>query len=115
MQNWRCLVERVLQTLAFSPLSPEPTRTMQTVTFRQLRTRFPEVRKLIEREGEVILSDQGRPAFVISEHPARQMRRMARSRKSQKIDYYARLLSYMPEPISAEASRAIHELNRAER
>jgi hypothetical protein len=76
---------------------------------------FPEVRKLLEREGEVILTDHGRPAYVLSEHPDRQSKRTVRSKKPAKFDYYARLLSHMPKPISAEASRAIDDLNRAER
>lgn len=88
---------------------------MKTLTLCQLRTEFPKVRRLIEREGEVILTDHGRPAFVISEHPDRQRKRLVRSRKPAKFDYYARLLSYMPKPISAEASRAIDDLSREDR
>lgn len=88
---------------------------MKTATVRQLRTQFRQVRKLVEQAGEVILTERGRPAYVISEHPNRQLQRAVRSKKPAKFDYYARLLSNMPKPISAEASRAIDDLNRAER
>lgn len=82
---------------------------MKKATIRQLRTEFPKVREMIEREGEVIVTERGQAAYVI--RPYRETRKPSR----KKVDYYARLLSYMPKPIAAEASRAIDELNRADR
>ena len=88
---------------------------MRAINLNQLRVNFPKVRKLIEQEGEVVLTERGLPVFVISEHPSRQLRKTVRSHKPADFDYYARLIKRMPKPISAEASRAIDELNRGER
>jgi antitoxin (DNA-binding transcriptional repressor) of toxin-antitoxin stability system len=105
-------VERIL---AFAMETPEVPRVMKTATVRQLRTQFHQVRKMVEKEGEVVLTERGRPAFVISEHPGRQTKKISRSKKTAKFDYYARLINRMPEPISAEASRAFDDFYRAER
>lgn len=85
---------------------------MKTASVRQLRTEFPKVRALIEREGEVVVTERGQAAYVIKPYapPPRK-----KSRKPKNFDYYARLVSYMPKPISAEASRAIDDLNRGDR
>jgi antitoxin (DNA-binding transcriptional repressor) of toxin-antitoxin stability system len=88
---------------------------MKTVSLNLLRADFPKVRRLIKQDGEVILTEHGLPAFVISEHPSRQLRKVVSSRKPAGFDYYARLIKRMPKPISAEASRAIDEMNRKER
>jgi antitoxin (DNA-binding transcriptional repressor) of toxin-antitoxin stability system len=81
----------------------------KTATIRQLRTEFPKVRKMIQHEGEVVVTERGQAAYIIRPYQA------PRKAKRKKIDYYARLLSYMPEPISAEASRAIDDWNRGDR
>ncbi|MCW5547489.1 MAG: type II toxin-antitoxin system Phd/YefM family antitoxin [Opitutaceae bacterium] len=82
---------------------------MKTASVRQLRTEFPKVRDIIEREGEVVVTERGQAAYVIRPY------RVVRKRKPAKKDYLARLLDNMPKPISAEASRAIDEMNRGER
>lgn len=76
-------------------------RVLSTATIRELRTSFPKIRARIEREGEVIITDRGKAAFVLrayAEPPKRA--------KSQP-DYYARLMSYMPIPMSAEAEHRL--------
>lgn len=78
---------------------------MAKASIRQLRTEFPKVRAMIEREGEVVVTERGRPAFVMSAYS----HRSPTKQKPKKIDYYARLLSYMPKPISEEASRWLDE------
>jgi len=82
---------------------------MNKASIRQLRTEFPKVRAMIAREGEVVVTERGQAAYVIKPYAA------PRKKRAAKKDYYARLLSNMPKPISAEASRAIDELNRGER
>lgn len=82
---------------------------MATASIRQLRTEFPKVRAMIEREGEVVVTERGQAAYVIRPYHA------PRKKKPKKIDYYARLLSYMPKPISEEAMQEIDRLNRGER
>ena len=75
---------------------------MAKATIRRLRTEFPKVRAMIEREGEVIVTERGQAAYIIK--PYEQPKRKA---KPKPFDYYARLIKRMPKPISAEASRAM--------
>ena len=63
--------------------------------------RFPKIRARIEREGEVIITDRGKAAFVLRAYTERP------KKPKPRIDYYARLLSYMPKPISAEVERRL--------
>jgi len=75
---------------------------MAKASIRQLRTEFPKVRALIEREGEVVVTERGQAAYVIRPYqPPKQQK------KAKPFDYYARLIKRMPKPISAEASRAL--------
>jgi len=74
---------------------------MTTASVRQLRTEFPKVRTMIEREGQVVVTERGRAAFVILPY------RKPRTRKPAPFDYYARLVKRMPQPISAAAARAL--------
>ncbi len=74
---------------------------MSTATLRELRTSFPKVRTRVARDGEVIITDRGKAAFVLRAYSKR-------SKIAKPLpDYYARLLSYMPQPISAEAERRL--------
>jgi antitoxin (DNA-binding transcriptional repressor) of toxin-antitoxin stability system len=84
---------------------------MAKASIRQLRTEFPKVRAMIEREGEVVVTERGQAAYVIRPYQPPQKK----PQKAKPFDYYARLIKRMPKPISAEASRAIDELNRGER
>jgi antitoxin (DNA-binding transcriptional repressor) of toxin-antitoxin stability system len=81
---------------------------MNKASIRQLRTEFPKVRAMIEREGEVVVTERGQAAYVIKPYTA------PKKKKAAKKDYYARLISYMPKPISAEAARAM-EADRDDR
>lgn len=83
---------------------------MNKASIRQLRTEFPKVRAMIEREGEVVVTERGQAAYVIKPYAAPR-----KKGKPVNFDYYGRLIKRMPRPISAEASRAIDELNRGER
>ena len=82
---------------------------MATATIRDLRTRFPKVKTLVARDGEVVVTDRGRPAFVLRTY------RAPAPAKVEPVDYYARLLSRQPRPLSARASRALDEADRGER
>ena len=93
------------------PRSCEPRmiHTMATATVRDLRTRFPRLKQLIAQEGEVIVTDRGRPAYVLRSYSAR------RPAKRSGVDYFARLVARQPRPLSAAASRALDEANRGDR
>jgi antitoxin (DNA-binding transcriptional repressor) of toxin-antitoxin stability system len=82
---------------------------MKTASVRQLRQDFPKVRDMIEREGEVVVTERGHAAFIIRPYQA------PTKHKPGRKDYLARLLGNMPKPIPAGTSRAIDELNRGER
>jgi prevent-host-death family protein len=82
--------------------------SMATATIRDLRTHFPRLKELVAQEGEVIVTDRGRPAFVLRSYEAPRL-------KPTKIDYYRRLRAHQPHPLSEEVSRALDESNRGDR
>ena len=81
---------------------------MSTATIRDLRTQFPRVRRLLEQEGEVIVTDHGHPVLVLRVFQAEGARPLA-------IDYFARLRARMPKAISKAAREALDEADRGER
>lgn len=82
---------------------------MATATIRDLRTRFPRLKEIVAREGEIIVTDRGRPAYVLRSYsPPRQMR-------ATRIDYFARLVTRQPRQLSANTSRELDDANRGER
>ena len=81
-----------------------------TATVRDLRNHFPRVKKLLEEEGEVVVTDQGTPRFRLTLYtPA------AEKKNPAPKDYLARLRRHQPRPISAAAAAALHEANRGKR
>jgi len=81
-----------------------------TATIRDLRNRFPKVRKLVETEGEVLVTDRGRPRYRLTLYAA------ARAAKSPPAkNYLARLARYQPRALSVAAAKALHEENRGAR
>ena len=80
-----------------------------TATIRDLRTRFPHLKALLEREGEVIVTDHGRRAFVLRRYVPEP------EGPPPPVDYLARLRRRMPRPMTAAATRALDEANRDER
>ena len=83
---------------------------MAKASIRQLRTEFPKVRAMIEREGEVVVTERGQAAYVI--RPYQEPKK--KKQKPEPFDYYARLIKRMPKAISEEAMREIDRLNRGE-
>lgn len=82
----------------------------ERATIRQLRNAFPRVRKLVEQEGEVVITDQGTPKYVLTRYvpPARRTAPAAK-------DYVARMRQHQPRRMSASQSRALHDANRGQR
>jgi antitoxin (DNA-binding transcriptional repressor) of toxin-antitoxin stability system len=80
-----------------------------TVTIRDLRNRFPHVRKLVEAEGEVLLSESGKTKYRLVLHAT------PPTKVAPRVDYWARLTAHQPKPLSAAQARALHEENRGER
>lgn len=82
---------------------------MATATVRDLRTRFPRLKAMVARDGEVVVTDHGEPAFVLRAYlpPA--------GRRARRIDYFQRLKARQARPLPAAASRALDEADRGER
>ncbi|MBI4703218.1 MAG: type II toxin-antitoxin system Phd/YefM family antitoxin [Deltaproteobacteria bacterium] len=82
---------------------------MATATIRDLRTRFPRIKDLIASDGEVIVTDRGRPAYLLRPYAAPSATRAA------PVDYYARLAARQSQPLRAAAARALDEADREDR
>lgn len=82
---------------------------MVKASIRDLRTKFPLVRALIEREGEVVITDRGKAILVL--RPVE----IVPTRPHGSVDYFARLRRLQPKPIGRAARRALDEANRADR
>ena len=80
-----------------------------TASVRDLRNHFPKVRKILEEEGEVLLTESGTAKYKLVAYsvPPR--------KTPPAVDYWARLNSYQPRQISAEASQALDDENRGDR
>ncbi|MDO8542296.1 MAG: hypothetical protein Q7S40_17795 [Opitutaceae bacterium] len=79
-------------------------------TVRELRGSFPKVKRIVETEGAVIVSDHGKPKYLLTLYtppPERAPR--------QPKDYMARLKKFQSRPMSAAAANALHEENRGDR
>jgi prevent-host-death family protein len=78
-------------------------------TVRALRNDFRRVRKLVEQEGEVVVTDHGTPRYRLTPYaPAAPKRAIAK-------DYLARLRRHQPRPLRATEARAIADDNRGGR
>ena len=82
---------------------------MKTSSIRDLRNRFPQIRKLVESEGEVVLTEKGKPRYRLSLYTP------TRAGLPPAVDYWARLESYQPQAMTEDQARALHEENRGDR
>jgi antitoxin (DNA-binding transcriptional repressor) of toxin-antitoxin stability system len=81
-----------------------------TATIRDLRNRFPRVRRLVEAEGEVLVTERGRPRYRLMLYsPARP------GKPPVAKDYLARLRRFQPRPLGAGKAKALGEENRGGR
>jgi antitoxin (DNA-binding transcriptional repressor) of toxin-antitoxin stability system len=79
------------------------------LTVRDLRNHFPKVRKLVESEGEVLLTEKGEPRYRITAYEPSAVH------EPPAVDYWARLNSYQPNELSEAQARSLHDENRGER
>jgi antitoxin (DNA-binding transcriptional repressor) of toxin-antitoxin stability system len=77
-----------------------------TATIRELRTDFRSVKRRIEENGEVVITDHGEPAYVIKSVPP------SVKKPALQPDYYARLLRRQPEPASAQTTQKFWDEER---
>lgn len=80
-----------------------------TATLRELRNGFPEIRKRLEAEGEVLVTDRGTPRYRLVLYTPPQPAGAA------SVDYWARLNSYQPRALTPAQSRKLHDENRGDR
>lgn len=80
-----------------------------TATIRDLRNRFPKVRRILEVEGEVVLTESGQARYRLTPYVPRP------KRAAHPTDYWARLTAYLPAPMTATQARELHEVNRGDR
>lgn len=85
-------------------LTPMPA----TATIRDLRNRFPKIRKLVEADGEVLLSENGQTKYRLILHTVR-------AGKAPPVDYWARLTASQPTPLTRAQAQALHDENRGDR
>lgn len=82
----------------------------RSATVRDLRNRFPMVRKLVETEGEVLLTERGKTRYRLTLYtPAHA------AKEPPPKDYMARMKRYQPKPISRAAAKEFDEELRGER
>jgi antitoxin (DNA-binding transcriptional repressor) of toxin-antitoxin stability system len=82
----------------------------RSATVRDLRNRFPKVRKLVETEGEVVLTERGKARYRLTLYtPAHS------AQEPPPKDYMARIKRYQPKPMSRAAAKAFDKNWRGER
>lgn len=81
-----------------------------SASVRDLRNRFPKVRKLVEAEGEVVLTERGKARYRLTLYtppPA--------AKEPPRKDYMARIKRHQPKPMSRAAAKAFDKDWRGER
>jgi hypothetical protein len=79
-------------------------------TVRDLRNRFRRVKRLVETEGEVLVTDRGQPKYRLTLYTAPGAVKFPPAK-----DYVARMKRYQSRPLGKRAARALDEENRGER
>lgn len=73
------------------------------VSLREMRTNFRSVKRKLETHGEVVVTENGVPSFVLRRLPP-----PSPEKRRPLPDYWRRLLKLQPQPISAEETRQLH-------
>ena len=81
-----------------------------TATVRDLRNRFPQVKKLVEQEGEVVVTEQGTPKYRLLRYTPPEPTKPAPPK-----DYVKRLRRHQPRPLTVADAKALHDANRGDR
>ena len=81
-----------------------------TATVRELRNHFPKVRRLVETEGEVVVTERGAPKYRLTRYTPAEKKKAPAPK-----DYLTRVRRHQPRPSSAAAAKALHDANRGTR
>lgn len=84
--------------------------TMPTATVRDLRNHFPKIKKIVESEGEVIVTDKGKPKYRLALYTPPKSGKAPSGK-----DYMERLKRHQSRPIAAAAAKTLHDENRGDR
>lgn len=80
-----------------------------TASLRNLRNSFPQIRRQLAAEGEVLLTEGGQVKYRLTAYVPQPPRPPA------PVDYWGRLTALQPQPLSAADSLALLQDNRGER
>jgi hypothetical protein len=80
-----------------------------TASVRDLRNQFSKVRKILETEGEVLLTESGTARYRLTPYLA------PLAKTPTPVDYWATLTSRQPKPISSKVAKALYKENRGDR
>ena len=80
-----------------------------TASIRELRTDFRSVKRKIEEHGEIVITDNGDPAYVMKPVASKP------EKTAPQPDYYARVIRRQPKPLSAAETRKFWEEERGDR
>ena len=67
------------------------------------------MRKLLEKDGEVLLAERGKTKYRLTPHVE------AQTSRPSPVDYWARLNATQPAPLTAEQSQSLIDENRGDR
>ena len=83
---------------------------MASATVRDLRNRFPKVRKLVEADGEVVLTERGKARYRLTLYTPAESEKAPTAK-----DYMERMRRHQPRPVARAAAKAFDDENRGER
>jgi antitoxin (DNA-binding transcriptional repressor) of toxin-antitoxin stability system len=83
---------------------------MATASVRDLRNHFPRIKKIVETEGEVIVTDKGQPKYKLTLYTPEQPVKATPAK-----DYMARLRRYQPRVLTVAEAKSLIDENRGDR
>lgn len=83
---------------------------MIKVSVRDLRNRFAKIKRLVESEGEVIVTDNAEPKYRLTLYTS-----ATTTQPSAAKDYVERMKRHQPRPLAPSAAQSLDEENRGDR
>jgi len=78
----------------------------KTATIRELRTAFRAIKRRLEEHGEIVITDRGKPAYVIKSLPA------PSKQPTPLPNYFDRLLKRQPKAFTAAETHLFWDTER---
>lgn len=83
---------------------------MTKVSIRDLRNHFAKIKRLVESEGEVVVTDNAKPKYRLTLYTSTITPKPVVAK-----DYIERMKRHQPRPLTPRAARALNEENRGDR